>query len=613
MVVDQPSQPSQLVEDFLVVHLSQIQSFGPGEIEAFTQKLALAYARKQVDKTPELSDVVVVSGDPVSVNRIQRRPIWNDVSSVDLRRRDMHKAMTLWPSPTQGGVIHFDIASSQSVKRCQRTEAYGLLFAPQQFFCLSMIVDHRDDLLGKVTYEIQVACARKLHEDLKYMQHRLRDYFHQRPMWEEEIIYRKESGTSSLTTSCTQLIVVYNPSRQSYRIILSRNDGRDSICWDEVRRLLEQTDELSEYVKKSHAWTVECVDWFQLNSSRHSWSELMGRGVKQQFKSSGGSMISRHGETSSKAWIDDLDTFIDVLQARKRLQETDAEHKRAKIAILDTGIRSCHRQAKVVQYMDFVDENSKEKSDLSGHGSNSVDLDLKVYASADLYVARIFEQDTSDEESGPKMMAEGIIWAIENEVDIISISAGFEPGNGCPSVLRKAVDKATKAGILTFAAASNWSNKDGVAWPAAIQDQVICVYATDGGNRHIRQLNPDPRYQADNFAILGFDVEIDPNQKPVDGTSISTAIAAGLAGLLIDFGRQSICRGDDEVIDDELLTTKAGMSAVFRKMSIGMKEGYDCMMPWRILTSESVTKDASRAEKRTVVRKNLSSALRRAR
>jgi hypothetical protein len=112
-------------------------------------------------------------------------------------------------------------------------------------------------------------------------------------------------------------------------------------------------------------------------------------------------------EISSDAWVGELETLILVLRARKppKFQEMDKNHRRVKIAVLDTGIRADHPQASHVTYKNFADATTSKK-DLTGHGSNSVDLLLKVYDSAQLYVGRIFTGNTSDEDSGPKAMAE---------------------------------------------------------------------------------------------------------------------------------------------------------------------------------------------------------------
>jgi subtilisin family serine protease len=110
-----------------------------------------------------------------------------------------------------------------------------------------------------------------------------------------------------------------------------------------------------------------------------------------------------------------------VLGARKKFPETDDKYKPVKIAVIDTGVDPNHRQAGKFRYKDFVDgtdvenlvekgmENVNEKAtakkDNTGHGTISVELILKVYEKAELYVARVFEKDQADEKKEPQLMA----------------------------------------------------------------------------------------------------------------------------------------------------------------------------------------------------------------
>ena len=111
-------------------------------------------------------------------------------------------------------------------------------------------------------------------------------------------------------------------------------------------------------------------------------------------------------DTSSDTWMTQLESLVLVLRARKPLKfkEIDQNHQPVKIAILDTGIRRDHHQIDKIKYKNFTDKTD-DKDDLTGHGTDSVDLLLKVYESAQLCVGRIFKGNTSDEESGPKAMA----------------------------------------------------------------------------------------------------------------------------------------------------------------------------------------------------------------
>lgn len=136
----------------------------------------------------------------------------------------------------------------------------------------------------------------------------------------------------------------------------------------------------------------------------------------------------------------------------------------------------------------------------------------------------------------------------------------------------------------------------------------MCIFATDGGNRIVREINPDPRPRAHNFAILGADVPIIEGREKETGTSIATALAAGLAGILVDFSRHVDCR--EAIPNRDLIERKAGMTAIFSGMSLGIREGYDCVLPMELLPDEIARK--TRAEKRAYVREKLNLALRNA-
>lgn len=62
-----------------------------------------------------------------------------------------------------------------------------------------------------------------------------------------------------------------------------------------------------------------------------------------------------------------------------------------RIAVLDTGIRGDNWYSRCIYgYKDFVD-GKEEKIDLTGHGTTSVHLILKLINNVQIYVARVFE------------------------------------------------------------------------------------------------------------------------------------------------------------------------------------------------------------------------------
>lgn len=166
------------------------------------------------------------------------------------------------------------------------------------------------------------------------------------------------------------------------------------------------------------------------------------------------------------------------------------------------------------------------------------------------------------------------------------------------SDIRQAIKDAYSANILVFAAASNGGNSDGIAFPATLKDNVICIFATNGASTPSSNIfNPGPNKNSTvNFACLGEQVPLPwpgrSEEQHLSGTSISTYIASGLAAIIIDFSRQKACREAMQYDCEKAvsrgpsarLKTKEGMEAVFREMSKNHGQGgYDCISPWDVL------------------------------
>lgn len=186
---------------------------------------------------------------------------------------------------------------------------------------------------------------------------------------------------------------------------------------------------------------------------------------------------------------------------------------------------------------------------------------------------------------------------------MISLSFGFRAR--VPLIDEAIVEAASKTVI--FAAASNVGGNAAVSWPAR-HHQVLCVFATDGeGSRYPK--NPSPRADDRNFAILGSSVKgywpptlcQSGNTMHKSGTSCATPIAAGVAGLIIDFLRR--CEGHHtgpgfnrrrKRYDDALrvVRTAGGMRAVFHLMA-NKREGYDYITPWSLFTGDEEDTDVA--------------------
>ncbi|KAF5615396.1 uncharacterized protein FTJAE_13381 [Fusarium tjaetaba] len=273
--------------------------------------------------------------------------------------------------------------------------------------------------------------------------------------------------------------------------------------------------------------------------SRMSWEELSLRGTKSgSFRAT---FIKSENERTAGDWLDEVDDLIRTMRG-----DRNDRYERVKIAIIDSGLHDRERSHYGAEYKDFTGVPNND----SWHGTCCAGIIQGMYEEARLYVARVFERDHAYDIEGPLRMARAIHWAIEppNSVDIISISAGFR---NYSKELDEAVTRAKAAGVLVIAAASNWQNTNTVAFPARHNLSTMCIYSTNTGNQS-SSFNPEPRADTQNFAIIGEGFQ-HPDQRRnerMSGTSMATAVAAGLAARIVDFSRQkdnkaSIFRAQD--------------------------------------------------------------------
>ncbi|KAH0427685.1 hypothetical protein CcaCcLH18_09516 [Colletotrichum camelliae] len=261
---------------------------------------------------------------------------------------------------------------------------------------------------------------------------------------------------------------------------------------------------------------------------------------------------------------------------------TNGTESPIRVAVIDTGIDTMHNNT--LTYKDFVNDDSSALrcSPVEGklqHGTQSVQLILSMYDRAKVFVAKVFESDKADERTAPNIMAKAVEWAVSQEVDIISISAGFKNQS---QPLQVAIQRAHAANIIIFAAASNWGNTLGrVAYPARMKDHVLCIFAATGNNKSYREVNPEPRSNADNFAILGHDIELVGHSVRISGTSAAIALAAGMAARILDFERH-YKHPKKQSNKAWMLQSKSGMTALLKALSYE-SEKYDCINPSEML------------------------------
>jgi hypothetical protein len=159
------------------------------------------------------------------------------------------------------------------------------------------------------------------------------------------------------------------------------------------------------------------------------------------------------------------------------------------------------------------------------------------------------------------------------------------------NTIKKAIKYAASHHVLMFAAASNNGINETRAFPATIKQHVIGVHASDG-NGNDGGINPEPLDNDYNFETLGIAL-LAPRLRAAgwvykEGTSFATAVAAGIAAVMLDMG-------DRPEIMTELtrkrLRTCEGMKKMFHLMSMSHRTNgrYHHVAPWLLWRSRSRT------------------------
>ncbi|KAI1746745.1 hypothetical protein F4782DRAFT_553070 [Xylaria castorea] len=318
-------------------------------------------------------------------------------------------------------------------------------------------------------------------------------------------------------------------------------------------------------------------------------------------------------EDTSDNWFAELENMNAVVRIKSN--ERDVLAPRVKIAVLDSGVENQYSND-IVEYQDFVDESNSSCLDNTGHGTNVFRLLRKVCEDANIFTARVWDGSQHTPKT-PALMEKPMSEAIDHaremwRVDIIVLSSGFRAThNG----IGEAIERANMAKILIFASPSNYGNMREVYYPGRLYGlgKVICLFSTNSMARSstTKTFNPSPLDTAAHrtFAILGEDITLENTERPLNGTSYSTAIGAGIAARILDFSRHPQFRTRIKNIDD--LKKVEGMLAVFGRMAKRTDSGYRCIAPWEICPppEEGMERREARARQQSAVFDELKEAL----
>ncbi len=215
-----------------------------------------------------------------------------------------------------------------------------------------------------------------------------------------------------------------------------------------------------------------------------------------------------------------------------------------RVAVLDTGFYNHPDITYAGGYSIFDEEHEwgadPWTNDHDGHGTHVAGIigahqgsrTQGVAPGVDLYGVKIYHH-TRGNRTQASSLIEGLAWAIENNMDIITVSSGYPEFN--PDIYEM-IELAAQQGILIVAASGNRvDGNETVDYPAA-HEEVIAVANVDNQfvRAHDSMLGLENELAAPGQDIMGLGTPVDgANHVLMSGTSQSTPHVVGIASLLM--------------------------------------------------------------------------------
>lgn len=209
--------------------------------------------------------------------------------------------------------------------------------------------------------------------------------------------------------------------------------------------------------------------------------------------------------------------------------------KNIKVAVLDSGIVKNHMLRNVV-FKDFVSNSADLKDeDTQRHGSRCAELiasnEYGCAPDCKLFVARTMKDKFFPSESN---LIQAIYWAINEQVNIISISQAFLNNS---TDLENAINAALAKDIIVLAAVGNASGEVEY-YPASLKG-VVTIGAINQSRKKIEKSGSSPHL---NFLAPGYELPTSllVGKNTFSGTSAATAFTAGLLALVLENNKNNL-------------------------------------------------------------------------
>ncbi|ROW16420.1 hypothetical protein VPNG_02824 [Cytospora leucostoma] len=228
-------------------------------------------------------------------------------------------------------------------------------------------------------------------------------------------------------------------------------------------------------------------------------------------------------------------------------------------------------------------------ADTDGHGTYTASLLMRVAPHADLYIAKIASTAHRGFE-GLQSVVNAIRWAAEKQVDIITMSFGFADRTNELQQFANEIERAHKADIISFSAASNIGGNGERAYPAR-EPSVMCIHAVDGLGNNCGGFNPSAVENEENFATLGIGISCvwDEERCSRSGTSYATPIAAGFAANALEYATYHKNEDNLDLTTHTRLRKPSGMRRMFMLMADERDKGsgYLWVRPWKFWSEDA--------------------------